>query len=284
MQRRQERGWQGRGRTPVLVMLAAISLNSLVPAATDTAGPALVKKALAALGGEQGMVKRRTLFTEQRAVIEQAGTGQPMTATVAIWAKGDKARMEQRIGALPGAAIVIIYDGKDLFLQINGQRRDPGTNMKKSFMASRKRDTLWWDLFKKKLVVKSLGEKELTKAAGAGGPVKQTLSLIEVTHSKTTTTGTTTTKSDTTVVGLDPTTSFPLYMQFKAPHPYTGKNVVWTQWQSEIVPMKEAEGLLFPRTVELYYGPQRQWTATTVKVQTKTSIPDSLFGKDRPVD
>ncbi len=226
----------------------------------------LTEKLLAALGGKEGLAKRRMLYVEQQAHQElPGGAGVAFTATVCLWQKGDKRRMEQRIGQAPGSPNVIIYNGEELFLLVNGARRDPGPIVKKTFLAGKKREDLFWDCLTKPLRVENLGVKEIQK---------KKLTLLQFTHSD----------GDTTLVGLDPATHLPYYMKYKAPHPYTGKDVAWVQWQHEFKPMKEADGLVFPLKAEVYHGDQKMWTATTVKVELQKTMPDSLFGKDRPVD
>ena len=107
---------------------------------------------------------------------------------------------------------------------------------------------------------KKVGEKELF--------------LIKVFH----------TAEESTVVGLDSRTFLPVYMKWKGPDPYTGKEVDWIQWQKEFKKVPQAEGLLFPFVTELYQGKEKMLTVKTKSVAYKPSIPDSLFGEERPVD
>jgi hypothetical protein len=232
----------------------------------DAEGLALTKKCIAALGGEEGIAKRRMIYMEQEVTQQIPGAaGQAFKATVTLWQKGDKRRMEQRLGVAPGSPNVVIYDGKELFLLVNGARRDPGTIVKKTFEAGKKREDLWWNCLKKPLRVASKGAKEIRK---------KTLWLLEYTHLE----------GDTTIVGLDTETHLPLYVKWKALHPYTGREVEWVQWQTKFLPMKEADNLLFPVEGELLHGDQKMWSARTTKVRLEKKIPDSLFGEDRPVD
>jgi hypothetical protein len=232
----------------------------------DAEGTRLVNAAIAALGGPEGIEKRRMLSMEQEAVHQLPGSDdKTLKIRNAEWIKGDKVRLEQRIGNAPGSPIVAIYDGKDLFVLENGRRRDPGMIMKKAFEAGKKREDLWADCLRKPLRVASLGAKEIRKKG---------MNLVEFTHPE----------GEKTVVGLDPQTNLPIYCTFKGPHPQTGKEVVWAQWQSEFAPVKEAADLLFPKTMELFYDEQKMLTATLIKVTLEKEIPESLFGESRPVD
>ena len=224
----------------------------------------LTKKALAALGGEEGIRKRRNLYIEQEVRQPIPGGGE-LKISVQLWQKGDKRRMEQRIGSAPGAPVVVIYDGKDLFLLVNGERRDPGIVMKKAFEAGREREDLWWDCLRKRMRVSYLGEQKINN--------KKLLVLV-FTHFE----------EDTTKVGLDPKTFLPCYMEWKAPDPYTGKLVKWVQWQKDFKKVPEAGGLYFPFTVEVQRGEQKIWTAVLKKVRYEPSLPDSLFGAEKPVN
>jgi len=237
-----------------------------LPVAGDPDAEKTVEKVISALGGEEGLKKRRSLYLEQTATQEIPGKkGNALKVTVAAWQKGEKRRMEQRVGSLPGAATVMIYDGKTLSLLLNGSLRDPGLTIRKTFEAGKKREDLWWDCLKKPLKVKSLGRREIRK---------REIILLEFTHPD----------GDKTLVGVDPKTYLPVYMKYKALHPYTGKKVWWEQWQTDFRPMKEADDLLFPKKLEMLQEGRKVWTAETVKAKVLKEIPDSLFGEDRPVD
>ena len=249
----------------LLILFWSFPVRSL-PITGDPDAAKTVEKVIAALGGEEGLKKRRNIHIEQTASQEIPGKeGNTLKVTAAIWQKGDKRRLEQRVGSMPGAPTVIIYDGKNLSILLNESLRDPGATLRKAFEAGKKREDLWWDCLKKPLKVKSLGRRKIRK---------KELILLEVTHPD----------GDKTVVGVDPKTYLPLYMKYKALQPYTGKEVWWEQWQIDFRPVKEADNLVFPKKLEMFQEGRKVWTAETVKVETLKDIPDTLFGEDRPVD
>ncbi|HNR99475.1 MAG TPA: hypothetical protein PKX48_06180 [Planctomycetota bacterium] len=234
----------------------------------DAEALALVAKVVKALGGEEGLAKRRLLYMEQQ--VQMAGLG---TVQTAMWIKGEKQRLEQRIGALPGAPLTVIFDGTDLFLLVNGEKRDPGETLAKAFHAERKRLDLWWDCRVKPLQVKSLGTE---KIAPGEGVEKRELALLEFTHPD----------KDTTTIGIDPASFQPVYAAYRGPHPHTGAMIPWTQWLSDFEPMESAGGLVFPRSMEIYQDARRLTTAKLTAVRTLAEIPDSLFAAQaaRPID
>ena len=244
--------------------------------ATDQAPPkltgdpdalALVEKVIASMGGDEGLKKRRQLYMEQEVPVLS------VTVSTRIWTKGEKQRLEQQMGNAPGKPVVIVYDGSALFLLENGQKRDPGETLVKAFQSEKKRFDIWWDCRTKALRVKSLGLRKLKPYAAAQ---ERELALLEFTHPD----------NDTTTVGIDPATSYPVYVAYTGPHPQTGKKVAWSQWLEDFAPFESAGGLVFPRAMALYQGDQRLSSAKLKAVKTLPDVPDSLFapGTTRPID
>ncbi len=240
------------------------------PGAALTGDPealALVAKVVKAMGGEAGLAKRRQLYIEQEVKVFT------LTVETCLWIKGEKQRIEQRMGNAPGAPITVIFDGKDLFLLVNGQKRDPGETLTKAFHAERKRFDIWWDCRVKPLAVKSLGTKKLKPQEDAA---ERELAMLEFTHPD----------KDTTTVGIDPASDQPVYVAYRGPHPQTGKVIPWAQWLGDFAPIESAGGLVFPRVMEIYQDAQRLSTAKLKTVKTPAEIPDSLFAAEaaRPID
>lgn len=240
------------------------------PGATLTGDPealALVAKVVKAMGGEEGLAKRRQLYMEQQ--VQIAG----LTVETCMWVKGEKQRIEQRMGSLPGAPLTVIFDGKELFLLVNGEKRDPGETLTKAFHAERKRYDIWWDCREKPFKVKSLGTQKIAPSEGAE---ERELALLEFTHPD----------KDTTTVGIDPASSQPVYAAYRGPHPQTGKVIPWAQWLGDFAPFESAGGLVFPRTMEICQEGRRLSTAKLKTVKTSAEIPDSLFAAEaaRPID
>lgn len=233
----------------------------------DADAVALVDKVFEALGGRKGLEKRRQLYVEQEVQVLS------LTVETCLWLKGEKQRIEQRMGNVPGAPLTVIYDGKELFLLVNGEKRDLGETLAKAFHAERKRFDIWWDCRTKPLTVKSLGTKKLRPNEQAP---ERDVALLEFTHPD----------KDTTTVGIDPASNQPVYLAYRGPHPQTGKVIPWTQWLGDFAPIESAGGLIFPRVTEIYQDSQRLSTAKLKTVKTPAEIPDSLFAAEaaRPID
>lgn len=265
---------------PILSMITLLSALTLVHGEElavqgDAKAMALVKKALESWGGHAGLARRRICNFEMTLSIPQEFTlpgGEKKTiefkAHSKSWQKNDMIRIEQSFPGTPAPPQVIIYDGKELYLLMNGQKRDPGHILKKHFKQSNKRESIWWDCYKKNFKVSYLGQEERHG---------RQLALLSFTHPD----------GDKTTVGVLPDSGIPCYMRFWAVHPQTGQDTWWTQNMTQIKPVKEADGLLFPHRTSIYHGKTLMTTMQLKKVKTVKDLPDSLFGKEgkeRPVD
>ncbi len=227
---------------------------------------ALLKKAVEKLGGYEGIKKRRYYCITSQVEIAQSfnmpdGSTEikKMKVNVTSWQKGRKLRIEQSIQQ--SSTVTTIFDGNKLHLSVNGQKRDLGIKMERSFKQEQKRIHIFWNCFH--------GEKPLSVAyKGSTTFHKTKLQLIEVTHPN----------GDKTVMGLDSTTSYPVYAQYQGLHPVTGNTHTWRQLSKEIKPVKSMHGLLFPMVKEVYLKGHLMTTETVTAIEPKPDLPDSLFG------